>query len=156
MIQTAESIAEKAKNASETAAATVQNFAKDLSAKAKELGEQSMKTLTETGEFNKANAMAIVESGKITGRGMQDISKNNVDFAKKSVEEYSAAIKRLSTVKSPAEFFQLQSELVRKQLDDVVAQSSKNVEAVLNLTNEAFQPISSRMALAAEKIKISA
>ena len=56
-------------------------------------------------------------------------------------------------VKSPTDFFQLQSALLRKNFDKAVAMSTKNTEAMLKLANDASQPLSSRMSLAMEKIK---
>ena len=50
----------------------------------------------------------------------------------------------------------LQSALLRKNFDAAVAASSKNSEAMLKLVNEAFQPISTRVSLAVEKIKTAA
>ena len=45
---------------------------------------------------------------------------------------------------------------MRKYFDGVVAYNSKNAEAALKLANEAFQPISSRVSLAVEKVRKAA
>jgi phasin family protein len=68
-----------------------------------------------------------------------------VSEGKASFETMSADIKELASAKSPTEFFEKQSALLRKQFDAVVATSSKNSEAFLKLANEAFQPISTRV-----------
>lgn len=156
MTNTTENFAAQAKVAAETAATKVQALANDVTAKAKAFGEKGLKALNESGEFTKANAEAVVASGKIAGKGFQDLGQSNIEFAKKAIEETSAAMKKFAAIKSPTEFFQLQGELIRKNLDDAVAQGSKNVEAVLNLSNEVFQPISSRFAVVADKIKTAA
>jgi len=156
MTNTTENFAAQAKVAAETAATKVQALANDVSAKAKAFGEKGLKALNEGGEFTKANAEAVVASGKIAGKGLQDLGQSNIEFAKKAIEETSAAMKKFAAIKSPTEFFQLQGELIRKNLDDAVAQGSKNVEAMLNLSNEVFQPISSRFAVVADKIKTAA
>ena len=59
-------------------------------------------------------------------------------------------------MKSPTEFLEKQSALLRKHFDAAVATSSKNSEAFLKLASEAFQPISNRGSLAVEKIKHAA
>ena len=57
-------------------------------------------------------------------------------------EVYRAGIEsvhpsQLAAAKSPTEFFQLQSAIVRKQFDGAVAQASKNTAAFLKLANDA-------------------
>ena len=59
-------------------------------------------------------------------------------------------------MKSPTELFQLQGEYARKNFDVMVEQSSKNTEKMVKLWGDMFQPISSRMAEAGEKMKIEA
>ena len=57
---------------------------------------------------------------------------------------------------APAELFQLQGKLARRNFDAMVAYSSKSTEAVTKLANEAFAPISGRISLAASKISKAA
>ena len=52
--------------------------------------------------------------------------------------------------------FKLQSDYVRSAFDSIVAETSKNTEAMLKLAGEVAQPISNRVAVAAEKVKIAA
>ncbi|WP_369622511.1 phasin family protein, partial [Pseudoalteromonas distincta] len=56
----------------------------------------------------------------------------------------------------PSDFFKLQSDYVRSAFDSIVAETSKNTESLVKLAGEVAQPISNRVELAAEKIKISA
>ena len=62
----------------------------------------------------------------------------------------------MAAVKSPTELLQLQGELARRNFDAAVSFSSKNTEALVKLYNDAFAPITSRVSLAAEKIKKAA
>ena len=55
-------------------------------------------------------------------------------------------------MKSPAELFQLQGKLARRNFDAWVAYGSKNTDAAIKLANETFAPISGRLSLAAEKV----
>jgi len=59
-------------------------------------------------------------------------------------------------VKSPTEFVKLQSDYLRTTFDALIAETSRSTEAMLKLAGEVAQPISSRVALAAEKVKIAA
>jgi phasin family protein len=65
-------------------------------------------------------------------------------------------VKAFAGAKSPTDFFKLQSDYVRSAFDALVAETSKNAEAVLKLAGEVAQPLSSRAAVAAEKIKVAA
>ncbi|WP_420850008.1 phasin family protein [Pontixanthobacter luteolus] len=108
------------------------------------------------GEFTKGNVEAVVESGKILASGMQDMGKTYVEDAKGAVETMTADVKEVAAVRSPTEFVQLQGKFASRNFDATVAAVSKNTEAWVKLANEAFAPISSRMSLAAEKIRKAA
>lgn len=129
---------------------------KDAQEKAKAALEKSQAAFGDAGEFAKGNVEAMVESTKILATGLQDMTKGYVSESKAAFEGMTADVKELTTVKSPTEFFEKQSALLRKNFDAAVAASSKNSEAFLKLANEAFQPISTRVSLAVEKIKKAA
>jgi phasin family protein len=106
----------------------------------------------EATEFAKGNAEAVVESTRIYAAGVQDLGKIYAEEAKSAFATLNADAKELAAVKSPAELFQLQAKLARRNFDALVAYGSKNTEAVTKLASEAFAPISGRVSLAAEKI----
>lgn len=129
---------------------------KDAQEKAKAALEKSQAAFGDAGAFAKGNVEAVVESSKILATGLQEMTKGYVEETKSAFEAMTADVKELTTVKSPTEFFEKQSALLRKNFDAAVAASSKNSEAMLKLANEAFQPISTRVSLAVEKIKHAA
>lgn len=129
---------------------------KEASEKAKAAFEKSQASFGDIGEFAKGNVEALVESSKILSTGLQELGKGYVTEGKSAFETLTAEFKDLAAAKSPTEFFEKQSSLLRKHFDAAVAVSSKNSEAVLKLANEAFQPISNRVSLAVEKIKQAA
>lgn len=135
---------------------TIQTAMKDAAEKAKATMEKSQAAMGDMGAFAKGNVEAVVEAGKILASGMQEMSKGYMTESKSVVETMTAEIKDLAAVKSPAEFFEKQSAMMRKQFDAAVAASSKNSEAMLKLASEAFQPISNRVSLAVEKFKHAA
>jgi phasin family protein len=129
---------------------------KEASDKAKAVFEKGQSQIGELGEFTKGNVEALVESNKILASGLQELAKGYVSESKSAFETLTAEIKELAAVKTPSEFLEKQSALLRKNFDAAVAASSKNSEAVLKLANEAFQPISNRVSLAVEKVKKAA
>jgi len=131
------------------ALADVQTRAKTVFAKTGELA-------SEVTEFNKGNVEAVVESGKIFFAGMQDMGRQQVAATKSVVKTVQGDFKKVAAVKSPTELVQLQGELARRNFDAAVSFGSKNTEALVKLYNDAFAPPSSRMSVAAEKLKKAA
>ena len=129
---------------------------KDAADKAKAAFEKSQASMGDMGAFTKGNVEALVESSKIFATGLQALSKAYMTESKSALETLTAEMKVLAAVKSPTELMEKQTALLRKQFDAAVAVSSKNSEAVLKLANEAFQPISTRVSIAVEKIKHAA
>lgn len=124
--------------------------------KAKEAFDKGTATFSEYNEFSKGNVEAVVASGKILAAGVQSLGKTFVDDGKNAFETLTAEVKELAAVKSPADFFKLQAEFMRRNFDIAVANTSKNSEAVLKLASEAAAPISARVNLAVEKVKKAA
>ena len=138
------------------------NFAKaqalfaDFNDRAKVAVEKSTKLVEEANEFAKGNLEAIVESGKITAKGLESFGQDAAEYGRKSFETATATLKSMAAVKSPTEFFKLQSDFFRASFDSVVAETSKNTEALIKLAGDAAQPLSNRVAVAAEKAKLAA
>ena len=130
--------------------------ASEVQSKAKAAYDKGAELAAEATEFTKGNVEALVESGKVYAAGVQGFGKSYVEEAKSAYETLTGDLKELAAVKSPAELFQLQAKLARRNFDALVAYSSKNTDAALKLANEAFAPISGRISLAAEKISKAA
>lgn len=140
----------------ENTTAKAQNLFADMNDKAKMAMEKSAKGFEEMNDMAKGNVEAMVEAGRIAAKGFESLGHEVADYSRKSFESATATMKTLATVKSPTEFFKLQSDFVRQSFDSFVAEASKNTETMMKLAGDAAQPISNRVALAAEKIKISA
>lgn len=151
----------------DTIMAKTQNVAEDFTAKAKEAFteaqdrakaayEKGTALFADAGEFNKGNVQALVESGKVLAAGLQTLGKDYVAETKTAFETVQADVKELAAVKSPADFFKLQGEILRRNFDAAVATGSKHSEAMVKLANEAFAPLSTRVSLAVEKVKQAA
>ncbi len=128
----------------------------DVNERAKAQFEKNAKAVEELNAFAKGNVEALVESGKIAAKGFETIGQDSAEFTRKSFEKATATMKELSAVKSPADFFKLQSDFVRETFDSIIAVTSKNTEAMMKLAGDAAQPVSSRYAVAVEKAKTAA
>ena len=118
--------------------------------------DKGQKLFDEMNAFGKGNIEAIVESSKIAVRGVETLGQDAAAYAKTSFEHAAAAVRSLATVKSPTEFMKLQNDYVRTSFDAMVAEGSRSTERMLKLVGEVVQPISNRIAIAAEKAKLAA
>jgi phasin family protein len=130
--------------------------AQELFADANERGQKfaakSQKTAEELAELAKANVEALVEAGRIYAGGAKAIGQDAIASGRDGIEQASDAVKTLAEAKSPAEFFQIQSELARASFDRFVAETSKLTERVVKLAGEAVEPLQTRASLNAERI----
>ncbi len=135
---------------------TAKEAAADVQARVKDAYAKTSEFATEATKFSKDNIEALVESGKIFAAGVQELGREDVEVGKSAFETVTADVKKLVAVKTPTEFMQLQGELARRNFDAAVAFGSKRSEALVKLYNDAFAPISSRVSLAADKIRKAA
>jgi phasin family protein len=124
--------------------------------KAKEAFTKTTAAFGDYGEFAKGNVEAFVESGKILASGLQDLGSKFVADSKAAFETAVADVKELSSIKSPTDFFKLQTDLLRRNFDSAVSYGSKTSEAMLKLTSDVIAPISGRVTLAVDKIRKAA
>ena len=119
----------------------------------KDLMEKNMKTLNEFTEFARGNVEAMIESARAAASGAETLTSHFVEVSKKSAEEAQTAFKTIAGARTPNEFIAAQNEYAKAQFDKVVANAGKFSETWLKLAGEVVQPLSSRMAVAAESVK---
>ena len=123
----------------------------DVGAKGQDAVRKTQLLAEQMSEAAKANMEAVVESGRIAAAGARDLGTEIVATTKSGVEQATAAVKTLAEAKSPTEFFQLQSDMIRASFDRMVVDGSKITEHMVKLAGEAVQPLSSRASVNAEK-----
>ncbi|MBA4090353.1 MULTISPECIES: phasin family protein [Sphingomonadaceae] len=146
VIETGKKFAEDTKAKFETAYA-------DLNEKAKASVEKSTKAIEEFSDIAKGNVEALVESGKIAAKGMETLGQEAVDYSRKNFEKATASFKTFSTVKTPTEFFQLQSQLFSSSFDEFAKEAAKSSEAFMKLAGDVAQPLTARVTLVTDKVK---
>ncbi len=138
-------------------AANIQDKAKkvfaDVQTRAKGAYAKGAEMTADFAEFQKENAGAVVESVKIYGAGVQDLAKEAFEDSKEAVGVVSTDVQELAAVRSPTEFFELQSKIASRNVDAAVKQFSKSSEAWFKLANDSFAPLSSRASVAMEKVR---
>ncbi|QUT06485.1 phasin family protein [Sphingobium phenoxybenzoativorans] len=146
-------VIETTKKITDEAKAKLESAFAEFNQKAKAGVEKSTKALGELSDITKGNVEAFVESGKIAAKGVEAMGQDAAEYGRKSFEKATATMKSFASVKSPTEFFQLQSELLSTTFDAFAKETAKNSEAMLKLAGDVAQPISTRVSLVTEKVK---
>ena len=146
VIETGKKFAEETKAKLETVYA-------DLNEKAKASVEKSTKAIEELSDIAKGNVEALVESGKIAAKGFETLGQEAVDYSRKNFEKATASLKSFSTVKTPTEFFQLQSQLFSSSFDELTKEAAKSSEALIKLAGDVAQPLTARVTVVTDKVK---
>lgn len=131
----------------------LQSMFGDVGARFKASFEKSSKLGEEMVDLAKGNVEAVVASARVAAKGSEALGQDAAEYSKKSLESAVAVMKSFASVKSPTELFQLQSDYAKTAFDSAVAEASKFSESMMKLAGDVSQPISTRYAIAAEKIK---
>lgn len=139
----------------EQAKANAEAFTAQFGERAKDAFAKSGKLAEESAAFNKSNVEALVESGKLAAKNMEMLRDESLSYMRKSFEDGSLAMKSLTSVTSPAEFFKACAENNRKAMDAAVAMAAKNSEMMVKMSSDAFAPISNRMSVISSQMKVA-
>jgi phasin family protein len=134
-------------------AETMQEAWKSGSKVASQLTKQSVEGLTRafgiTGEpaeqaaaQSSRNLECIVQSGTVFAGGMQNISREMVEFARKRVEQNLHRIDTLANCRTPQEFLAAQSDLVRDNIEHLVQSTRRISEISMEMADEAARRMS--------------
>lgn len=151
----AETMQESVKMAENITAAGVsaKSAFNDVSDQARAAVEKGSKMIEEFNDFAKGNVEACVAAGRAAAKGAETIGQNAAEYSRKSFEEATKALKSISAAKSPTEFFKLQNDFAKSQFDSMIAEASKVSETFIKIFGDVAEPISSRVAVAADKVK---
>lgn len=127
-----------------------------MQTKAKAAYDKGTATFGEAKTFTKGNIDAIVESGKIMGAGLKKMGESYVVEGKTAMATASADFKELTSVKSPTDFFKLQSKIFGRNLGTVIDFQTKNAEAMFKLAKDSAAPLSKRVGVALEAVRKTA
>ncbi|MFN3591890.1 MAG: phasin family protein [Thermaurantiacus sp.] len=124
-----------------------------MNEKATEVMEHAAKSVGEMTDFTKGNVEAMIASAKAATTGAEVLAKEMAEQAKARFEATSTAWKTMMAAKTPNELFQYQNDFMKSQLDASIAAMSQMTETMLKVAGDVTQPLSNRMALAAEQMK---
>ena len=115
--------------------------------------EKGARFVEELADLTRGNVEALVASQKTAAKYAETLSQGAADYGRRSFEQASATLKSFAEVKSPTDFFRLQSEFARSAFDQFVAEGSRVTETVVKMSNDVAEPLASRYAVAQERLK---
>ena len=122
------------KMASELAGKSVERFARACGVS----GESAQQAT----EQSARNFESIVQSGTILAGGMQNISLELLNFARKRLEQSMHRVEALVNCRTPQEVLAVQSDLVRDSLEDFVQSTRHIAEISSQMAEEAVRRMS--------------
>lgn len=135
------------------AADQVQAAMNEANAHAKGAVEKSTRIVEEFAELTRGNIEALVASSKVAAKNAEALSQEATEFGRRSFEEATAAFRSFAEVKSPTDLIRLQSEYARSAFDSLVAETSRMSELTIKMAGDVAEPLTSRYAVAAERVK---
>ena len=140
-----------------TSAQTIKSTAEQYQAAGskafKDAVEKSMTALNEINAHSKSNLEAVVASVTAAGKGAETLGAQTAAYSKKSLEDYVAAAKSLTTAKSLQEVVELQTAFAKSSLEAYLAQVNKTSETVAASMKETVAPINERVTALVERVQ---
>ena len=137
-----------------TSAQTIKSTAEQYQAAGskafKDAVEKSMTALNDINAHSKSNLEAVVASVTAAGKGAESLGAQTAAYSKKSLEDYVAAAKSLTTAKSLQEVVELQTAFAKSSLEAYLAQVNKASETVAASMKETLTPLNARVTAAVE------
>jgi phasin family protein len=102
----------------------------------------------EVADFSKGNVEALMLSGNIVVRGVEDIGKAWLDLGQKSLQSGAVLAQAFAGVRTLQELVELQTDLARTTLDRLLSESARISELSAKVANEAVAPLQARVGTA--------
>lgn len=134
-----------------TGVATVTAGIEKTQEQVKQQMEKAFRTAEDLVSFGQGNLEAVMKSGQIWLAGVQDLSKQVASNAQAQVDATVSALRAFSTVRSPKEAWDLQTNFTRTSFEKAVAETRRLTDSSYKLAEQAAEPIVSRVSLAFEK-----
>ena len=112
---------------------------------------QAVGKFDEATSFAKVSMDASLASAAVASKSFDAIADEFVAYGKKAAETSFANMKAFSSVKSFQDLVELQTGFARAAFDTAFAGATKMAELAVKATNEAAEPLQTRVAKAVEK-----
>ncbi len=137
-------------SSAQTIKSTAEQYTAAGSKTFKDTIEKSMSAMNELNAQSKSNLEAVVASVTAASKGAETLGAQTMAYSKKSMDDYMAAAKSLSSAKSLQEVFELQTAFAKSALEGYLAQVNSTSETVAASLKETLTPLNARVTAAVE------
>lgn len=109
--------------------------------------------IEEAGMYGKDAMDKAMKSYAVATKGIQAITAESTDYAKKSFEASVAHMQSLMGVRSLEAAIQLQSSYAKTAMESYVAEMTKLAEMYSDVAKESFKPVETAVSTATEVVK---
>ncbi len=95
---------------------------------------------------------AVIQSGNIVFKGMEDVFKTCIQMAQTSAEKNAQGFKSLLGCRTLSELTEANNRLAQQSFDDFMATTTRLSELTVKLASEAFEPINDQMNRSIRKV----
>lgn len=118
----------------------------------KEKYETVMQNFSDISAVGRENMDAVVSAGTVFAKGIEAMNAELAAISKRNLEDSVAAVKALAAARSPKEYLELQSDLMKTSWDHMIADTTKIGEMMGEYSKDAMAPLQSRLTAAMEKL----
>lgn len=136
------------------AQAAQKNFEQTVETAKKHL-DDVIKSYDELASFGRENVDACLAASSSAAKAVEAINSEVFTLSKKAYESNLAAYKSLAAAKTPKDFFDIQSELLKGRYEEAIASANKINGLVTTVTSEALAPLNARFTATVEKFSKS-
>jgi phasin family protein len=112
-----------------------------------EKASQALKTsIAEINDLSQQNVKAVVASGTIVARGVEEAGQDVVAFSQKSTEASLSTLRKLAKVTSITDAVEIQRDFAKDSVAAAVAETERLSALAATITRNAIAPINDRIA----------
>jgi len=126
-------------------------FAASAKAQIEKAATQFVKNYEAYTAFAKGNVDAVVQSGTVAVKGLEDLNKVAIAYGQSSLHNSVAASKAALGAKSLRELTELQTSFTKSSLETAVAETTKLSQLSVKVTKDAIAPLTARVNVAVEQ-----
>jgi phasin family protein len=141
----------KTVSAKQAAPAQALTIFKKMETKTMNTNKQFEKFSQDAANIGQEQVEALVKSGTILAKGMEDIMKTVMNIAQSSTEKSQEAAKAMMSCKTLNEFTEAQTKLAQSSFDDFMATATKLSELSIKVATDSLEPINDQVGKAMKK-----
>lgn len=103
-------------------------------------------------EFQRENIEVLIKSGKLAAEGALQLSRTNLAFTRENLVVLSQALQGMASRGTPKQRLARQADYMLGGVNRLLDQTAANVGAVIEVSGNAFEPISCRLSDIREEI----